>query len=150
MAGVLGGIGRSMTKFAQGVYSELGDDAAKSVLKKVNKEAMTDTQKVMFQGGKKIANAPMFSGIMDSARMYNNAKIAAKADPDKAMGVFKAIAEGHKTFTKDASGKMVGSYSAGKIAGTVGTVGVAGRLITGGGLYKDGNGNFNLPGIPFI
>ena len=49
-------------------------------------------------------------------------------------------------------GKKVGEYSldAKKIAGTYMGLSVAGRVVTGGGLYRDRNGNFNLPGVPFI
>ena len=27
---------------------------------------------------------------------------------------------------------------------------MAGRVVTGGGIYRDKNGNVNLPGVPFI
>lgn len=36
------------------------------------------------------------------------------------------------------------------VAGTAMAVGIAGRVATGGGLYRDQYGNFNAPGIPFI
>lgn len=38
----------------------------------------------------------------------------------------------------------------GKIAGSYIGVGVAARVVTGGGLYKDRNGNTNIAGVPFI
>lgn len=37
-----------------------------------------------------------------------------------------------------------------KVAGTAATVGIAGRVATGGGLYRDRYGNINVPGLPFI
>ena len=47
-----------------------------------------------------------------------------------------------------------GSYSGTKIAGTIagGYMGVsaAGRIATGGGLYRDSSGNFNVIGVPLI
>lgn len=55
----------------------------------------------------------------------------------------KSIQKGHMK----ADGK---TYDMGKIAGTTFSVGVAGRIATGGGLYKDKYGNTNLPGVPFI
>ena len=37
-----------------------------------------------------------------------------------------------------------------KIAGSFLGAAVAGRVLTGGGLYKDGNGNTNIVGLPFV
>ena len=37
-----------------------------------------------------------------------------------------------------------------KVAGTMATAGIAGRVATGGGLYRDRYGNINIPGLPFI
>lgn len=60
--------------------------------------------------------------------------------------ILGAIKQGHQKMGPD--GKL--QYDMGKIAGTTFSVGVAGRIATGGGLYKDKYGNTNLPGIPFI
>lgn len=54
-----------------------------------------------------------------------------------------------KTFTHQ-TGKNKGQLNVGKIAGSYIGVGVAARVATGGGLYKDRNGNTNVAGIPFI
>ena len=37
-----------------------------------------------------------------------------------------------------------------RVAGTFATTSVAARVATGGGLYKDRNGNNNIAGVPFI
>ena len=42
-----------------------------------------------------------------------------------------------------------GSLNKGRVAGTIVATNVASRVVTGGGLYKDRNGNTNLP-IPFL
>ena len=42
-----------------------------------------------------------------------------------------------------------GSLNKARVAGTIVATNVASRVITGGGLYKDRNGNTNLP-IPFL
>lgn len=76
------------------------------------------------------------SGTRDSISKYKNMN-----QNDKS--VIKAIQEGHKK--ADGSG-----YDMKKIAGTAIGVGVAGRIATGGGLYRDRYGNVNVPGIPFI
>ena len=38
----------------------------------------------------------------------------------------------------------------GRVAGTFATTSLAARVATGGGLYKDRNGNNNIAGLPFI
>ena len=64
-----------------------------------------------------------------------------------------------KTFAKDFSEKtledgttklVANGWDAGKIAGSYLGVAGAGRVLSGGGLYKDGNGNTNLVGVPFV
>lgn len=63
-----------------------------------------------------------------------------------------------KTFgkvQKNAAGEIIGrsaenGYDIAKIAGSYLGVAGAGRLMTGGGIYKDGNGNTNLIGVPFV
>ena len=57
------------------------------------------------------------------------------------QGFKKAVAD---TFMKD------GNLNYGKIAGSYIGVSAAARVATGGGLYKDRNGNTNIAGVPFI
>ena len=57
------------------------------------------------------------------------------------QGVFEAIGNAHM---KD------GKVDLAKAAGTFMTVSAAGRIASGGGLYKDRYGNPNLIGVPFI
>lgn len=80
-------------------------------------------------------------GTRDSIKAYKN-----MGDSDKSM--IDAIKKGHKKVGAD--GKLLEDYDMGKIAGTTFSVGVAGRIATGGGLYRDRYGNVNLPGVPFI
>jgi hypothetical protein len=56
-----------------------------------------------------------------------------------------------KTFGKnfDTEGKVT-KWDAGKIAGSYLGAAAAGRVLTGGGIYKDGNGSTNLVGVPFV
>lgn len=53
-----------------------------------------------------------------------------------------------KTFAK--GGASENGWDMGKIAGSYLGVAAAGRVLTGGGVYKDGNGNTNLVGVPFV
>lgn len=64
------------------------------------------------------------------------------ANMKKGQGFGDALSKAHKG--KD------GNLALGKVAGTGAALGVAGRVVTGGGLYKDQYGRTNLPGIPFI
>lgn len=54
-----------------------------------------------------------------------------------------AVQEGEKWVAKD-------GLNYGKIAGSYLGVAAAGRVMSGGGVYKDGNGNTNLIGVPFV
>ena len=51
---------------------------------------------------------------------------------------------------KHQSGDMKGQLNVGKIAGSYLGAAAAGRVITGGGVYKDGQGRTNLVGVPFV
>lgn len=60
-----------------------------------------------------------------------------------------------RTFGKDVvkeGDRLVakGGYNYGKIAGSYIGAAAAGRVITGGGLTKDGQGRQNLIGVPFV
>lgn len=50
-----------------------------------------------------------------------------------------------KLLTGDKAG-----WSAGKIAGSYIGAAAIGRVATGGGLYRDKNGNTNIVGVPFV
>lgn len=53
---------------------------------------------------------------------------------------------------KDGTRKFVAKegYNAGKIAGSFIGAAAAGRIISGGGITRDKNGNANLIGVPFV
>ena len=53
-----------------------------------------------------------------------------------------------KVYSKNADG--TGGLAYGKIAGSYLTAAAGYRVATGGGVYKDGNGNTNLIGVPFV
>lgn len=54
----------------------------------------------------------------------------------------------NKTFRE--GGEATGKIDAGKIALSYAGVAGAGRVLSGGGVYKDGNGNTNLAVVPFV
>ena len=86
------------------------------------------------QLGYKLGDA-LGGGFRDAAKTLKNGK-----------GFSNALKAG---FTKTgADGKM--QVRAGRVAGAVVTAGVAGRVASGGGLYRDRYGRVNVPGVPFI
>ena len=73
----------------------------------------------------------------------------------EAAGKFFAGNEGlgealKSTFANVNKEGKVESWKHGKIAGSYLGAAAAGRVLTGGGVYKDGNGNTNLVGVPFV
>lgn len=78
------------------------------------------------------AKDTFFGGIKDS---YDNIRTGQQ-------GFFEAIGNAHMNDD--------GSLNARRIGGTFMTVSAAGRIASGGGLYKDRYGNPNLIGVPFI
>lgn len=78
-------------------------------------------------------------GTRDSINAY-------KKMSDNEKSIIGAVKKGHQKIGPD--GKT--QYDMGKIAGTTFSVGVAGRIATGGGLYRDRYGNTNIPGVPFV
>lgn len=74
-------------------------------------------------------------GFRDASRVFKSTK-----------DMKQAVAAGFTTKGKD--GKRVANI--GRIAGAGFGVSVAGRVVSGGGLYRDRYGRVNAPGIPFI
>lgn len=131
---------RGVEHLAKGIYSQMDDQAAKKFNKTMTKKAIGSmTSSNAYKAGVSISKATPFKGIMDSTREYYKHSNAGQTGMST---VKNAIIQGHK----NANGKA----DFGKIAGTAVTIGVAGRVATGGGLYRDRYGNVNIPGLPFI
>lgn len=86
-------------------------------------------------------------GIRDTFKSYK------KSGNDVAFGekMKKSLDAGFKKNIYDEAGKVTGrEIDPMKVMGAAVSTGVAARVASGGGLYKDKNGNTNIPGIPFI
>ena len=145
MAGVGRQLAEGMQNFAMGIMKEVD---GKSLTKVVNKNiangmdskiAMDAGKRIAkssgYEFGSKVASAKPMMGMTQTARNLMGTNGATK------MGLMDSIAEAHKV-----SGKISGT----RVAGTAVTAGVAGRVATGGGIYRDRYGNVNVPGVPFI
>lgn len=143
-----GDIGMSVLKATAGIMSEIDP---KSTLKFMTKEAFAEARKnsKAFKAGAK-ATKFLAGGIRDTIKGIK-----------KDEGFTKALVNAHsktiKVATKEMAektGKQIGEeatrLSGAKIAGSVMGLSMAGRIVTGGGLYRDKNGNANIPGVPFI
>lgn len=147
----VGQFANNVLKFTSGIVSEIDPKSTMKFLGKENFQNLSKTSGA-FNVGKNAANF-LGGGIRDTVKGMSVA--------GGKKGFVNAVKSAHKETVKitDAAvakqlGKKVGettsAYSAKKIAGTAIGLGVAGRVVTGGGLYKDANGNFNLPGVPFL
>ena len=112
------------------------DDAAKATGEYI-KAAYNGTK---VNGTKKAINAIFNNG-------FGGAEIAGRALRGEGM---KAI---ENTFAKEGADGIRASangWDAGKIAGSYIGVAAGARVLSGGGIYKDGNGSTNLVGVPFV
>lgn len=134
--------------FAKGIMRATAGIVSELDPKKTLKLAPELTKGKAYKAGAKTANF-LGGGIRDT--VTNMSKSGGKMKFDKAI---KAAHSSKITDPKlaKALGKNVGDFrvDAKKVAGTAIGVSMAGRVVTGGGLYKDKNGNTNIPGIPFI
>jgi len=85
---------------------------------------------------------------MTPQRMIGPLAAGEKRGVQEGMGFFDALKEGHKG--DPAALDTIGGYSGRKIAGSYMGASAVGRLASGGGLYKDREGNTDIIGIPFI
>ena len=116
--------------FAAGVYKGMDGQATNKVTKKM----LNRKSSQMVNMGSAFAKSAPMKGISGSASHYMQA-------PKANRSVINSIKAGHMTN---------GNLDMKKVAGTAATIGVAGRIATGGGLYRDRYGNVNVPGVPFI
>lgn len=130
-------IGANMLHFANEVFSGLKGSQIKTVISDVQKnakmaEVLADTGSLAYKAGDFLGG-----GARRSVQNYKTAKLR---HGNKAS-VTKAIKDAHMV-----NGKIDGKA----VAGTAIGASIVGRVATGGGLYRDKDGNVNIPGVPFI
>ena len=145
-------ISESVVNFARGLYGTIDLKGTEKMIKKNIDRGMPEQlaksvverslKSTAGQAGAQITETVPFRGISNSIKNYNTSKYNyVNKLSDEKHSMLKSIKEAHKD---------AGGYNYGTIAGTAVTLGVAGRIVSGGGLYKDKYGNTNIAGIPFV
>lgn len=173
MAGFGKGVGNFFSELVEGAMKGTDPKSIRNVNRL--KSNMTDAQKAAFKNRKvkniklnkdanvkKIAMGTNGKPAFQSGNPYNpmrtrNSSMAAQIG-DAVGGGIRETVKGAQAGGFDGAVKGFvkghtnadGSINWGRAAGTFAAVNVAGRVVTGGGLYKDRNGNTNIPGIPFL
>lgn len=102
-----------------------------------------------------------FKGVGDSLRYAKSGRFTSASSnigsggvgmssnlgPYKKMGTWDAIKEGHKAVGDEMS---IGGYGVKRMAGSYIAASSAARVVSGGGLYKDRDGNTDIIGLPII
>lgn len=113
-------------------------------------------------GAKQLEKGNIFGDLWGNVQLQRQAQEAGKAAfADMAFvngkgvrrtknvagkGYMRAI---ENTF-RNADGSVNYKRAAGAAAGTYMGISAAGRIVSGGGLYRDSGGNFDIIGVPFI
>lgn len=119
----------------------------------MSKSFMDDVVKSVKTLSKLHSNEPI---IKVAQNMTGGFEAAGKVLGKDRMGIGEALTKTFATNGDDLykNGERIANAKAnwnyGKIAGSYIGVSAAARVATGGGLYKDKNGNTNLIGVPFI
>lgn len=130
-------IGTKMLNFASNVFSGLKGSEIELAIKDATKNAQIASKTIEKGSLAYKAGDFMGKGTRKSIENYSAAKLKYG---DKAS-LTKAIKDAHMV-----NGKIDGKA----VAGTAIGASVVGRVATGGGLYRDKDGNVNIPGVPFI
>lgn len=106
--------------------------------------------KTIMKGASDLLEGPMGQTFDKHTGLHSFAKGLTKKGGAKYEGgrVSKAM-QNAGYIKKNAAGEIT-DIDYGKIAKGYMAAGVGARIVTGGGLYKDGQGNSNIAGVPFI
>lgn len=163
-------VGRSIKNLNKQVEQVTGE-----VLDKKTKKLMVDAGKVAKKNSEASIGYKFGNFLSDGIRKSTEDYKKTKSNYQKALNIFNQDKKAGKYTTDEALKKakedlfkqrpsVIDSLKMGHtveeggerflnpkaVAGTAMAVGITGRVITGGGLYRDQYGNFNAPGIPFI
>jgi hypothetical protein len=129
--------GKSVNEVSQAMANGQRVTFGKGNLNLSNKQTILNN-KVNPTLGNKMGDA-MIGGYRD---MYRSAQSSLAGG----AGYKDAIRQGFNAGFRNTDGTL----NTARVAGGVATAGVVARVATGGGLYRDRNGSFNVPGIPLI
>lgn len=120
---------KDVGKAMKGIAKKGLDPSAQKALQNTVKSSILDNHLAKNSLGYKIGDA-IGGGVRDTVRSLKGGN-----------SISTALGAG---FTKN------GQVNMSRVAGAAFGAGVAGRAISGGGLYRDKYGRVNLPGVPFI
>lgn len=161
--GMSKGVGSATSKASTVKLKSNMSSLQKAALNNINKNVGKTAQST----AKNIVNTKTVDAAIDSAKKINVDKSINTARNtfgtrlgDNLVGGYRDTVKGMKgkdlsianvkTAANTAFRNKDGSMNVGRVAGAVVTAGVAGRVATGGGLYRDRNGSVNIPGVPLI
>jgi hypothetical protein len=129
-------------------------EAASKLTNTVKKMGLPDNAK-----GMRVNNINRSNAKRVSQQVVQNNSIGAKLG-DNMIGGYRDTIKGMKgkplsinnvkTAANAAFRNADGSMNTGKVIGAAATASVAGRVLSGGGLYRDKYGDVNIPGLPLI
>lgn len=128
---------KSMTTFAKDVWKGMSKGVDKG------RKFVVDGNKLSSKSIKDVSQTKANNsfGVHVGNFLGGTTRDTIKNYKDGEENVLKAFNQAHKTNDKYDMKKIAGSY----VAATS-----AGRIVSGGGITRDRNGNSNLIGIPFI
>lgn len=140
-------IASNMLDFAAGVNHGLRPTASKAGMKALNKTSQQAAKQVLESTTGK-AGQKFATGALNNTMTTGIASTIKNLDASKGVTFKQAFKSAHSIADSTVEGGT--RMSKRKLAGTAASAGIAGRVASGGGLYRDRYGNVNVPGLPFI
>jgi hypothetical protein len=161
--GMTKGVGSATSKVSTVKLKSNMSSLQKTALKNINKNVGNTAQST----AKNIVNTKTVDAAIDSAKKINvNKSINTARNTfgtrlgDNLVGGYRDTVKGMKdkplsinnvkTAANAAFRNADGSMNTGRVIGAAATASVAGRVLSGGGLYRDKYGDVNIPGLPLI
>lgn len=147
-----GALGHKQSMKALNLTKDVSEDMAKTAGKNIQQGPQTGFWKALDE-------SPVGQWFDDKTGLSSMGKnLYQQTTKQGGPGIFKGFGDAAekagyyttKESEKEAGKRVIDQVSTGKIAGAYLGISAGARIVTGGGLYKDNQGNTNIAGIPFI